>query len=100
MKKTTNDDIAVRPWKTKDSLKCVARRKKQKISNNKLLDEEESKIDKSEHQTSVLGLISNTTINECRPKKTTLKNKKNLQERIDESNIHLTRLFLGGKYYL
>ena len=81
---------------TEDSLKCAAIRHKHKISNNKLLDKEEAETDKSEHQTSVLGLISTTTVNGGRPKGSTLKNKKNLQERMDEAKLHLTRFFYSA----
>ena len=77
VKKIINGNIAVSPWMTEDSLKCAARRYKQKISNNQILNKEESERDKSEHQTSVLGLILNTTINGGIPKGSTLKNKKN-----------------------
>ena len=58
------------------SLKFAARRHNQKISNNQLLDKEEAATDKSEHQTSVLGLISTTTVNGGRPKGSKLKNNK------------------------
>ena len=58
------------------SLKCSVRIHKQKISNNQLLDKEEAETDKSDHQKSVLGLISTTTVNGGRPKGLTLKNKK------------------------
>ena len=84
MWKIIDDAIAVIPWRTQDSLKFSARRHKQKISNNQLLDKEEAEIDKSEHQKSVLGLISTTSVNGGIPKVSTLKNKKNLQERMDE----------------
>ena len=50
---------------------------KQKIINNQILDKEEDEVDKSEHQTSFLCLISSTTVNGGRPKGSTLKNKKN-----------------------
>ena len=40
VKKIINDDIAVSPCMTEDSLKCTTRRHKQKISNNQLLDKE------------------------------------------------------------
>ena len=75
-----------------DSLKCAARRHKQKISKNQLLDKEKSEIDKSENQKSVLGLISTTTVNGRRPTVSTLKNRKNLQEIMDEAKLHITRL--------
>ena len=56
-KKIIDDSIAVIPQMTEKILKCSARRHKQKISNNQLLDKEESETDKSQHQTSVLCLI-------------------------------------------
>ena len=68
LKKSINDAIAVRPRMTQDILKCEARRHKQKISSNKLLDKEEFETDKSEHQTSVFGLIYTTTVNGGIPK--------------------------------
>ena len=55
VKKIIYDAIAVIPWMTQDILKCAAKRHRQNISNNQLLDKEESETDKSEHQTSVLG---------------------------------------------
>ena len=55
--KIIDDNIDVIPWMTENSLKCEARRHKQKISNNQLLDKEETETNKSEHQTSVLGII-------------------------------------------
>ena len=82
---------------TDDSLKCAARRYTQKISNNQLFDKEESETDKSEHQTSVLGIISTTTVNGGRPKGLTLKNKKKTQEIMDEAKLHLNILFLEEK---
>ena len=78
VKKIIDDAIAVSPWMTENSLKCAARRHKQKISNNKILDKEEYEAEKIEHQTSVLGLISITNINDRITKESTLKNKKNL----------------------
>ena len=96
VKKTTDDAIAGSPWMTEDSLKYASRRNTQKISNNQLLYKEESETDRSEHQTSVLGLISNTTVNGGRPKEPTLKNKENLQERIYEASIHLSCLFYSA----
>ena len=42
--------------------------------NNQLLDKEGYETDKSEHQTSVLDIISTTTVNGGRPKVPTLKN--------------------------
>ena len=60
--------IAVSPWMIDNSLKCEARRYKQKISNNKLIDKEEAETDKSEHQPSVLGIICTTFVNGARPK--------------------------------
>ena len=68
VKQIIDDAISVSPCMTQDSLKCAARRRNQKISKNQLLDTEESETDKSEHQTSVLGLISTTTVNGGRPK--------------------------------
>ena len=38
VKKIINGAIAVRPWMAEESIKCAARRHKQKISNNQLLD--------------------------------------------------------------
>ena len=64
------------------------------ISNNQVLDKEEAEIDKSWHQTSVLGLIYSTTVNGGRPKISTLKNRENLQEKLDEVKLHIARLFL------
>ena len=78
---------------TGDSLKCAAIIHKQKISNNKLIYKEEAETDKSEHQTSVLGIISTTTVNGGKPKGSTLKNKRKIQVRMDEAKIHLTCLF-------
>ena len=77
VKKIIDDAIAVSPLITENSLKCAARRHKQKISNNQLIDKEEAETEKSEHQPSVLGLICNTSVNGGRPKGSTLKNKKN-----------------------
>ena len=79
---------------TEDGLKCAVGRHKQNIINNQVLDKEEAEADKSEHQTSVLSLISSTTVNVRRLKGSTLTNKKNLQERMDEAKLHATRLFL------
>ena len=81
---------------TEDSLKCAARIHKQNISKNQLLDKEEAKTDKSEHQTSVLGLISTTTVNGGRPKVSNIKNEKKLQEIMDEVKLHLTCLFYSA----
>ena len=50
VKKIIDDDISVSPWMTENSLKCAARRLKQKISNNQLIDKEEAEKDKSEHK--------------------------------------------------
>ena len=96
MNKIVDDAIYVSPWMTGDSLKCVARRHKQKISSNQLIDKEEAKTYKNEHQTSVLGLISTTNVNDGRPKGLTLKNKMNLQARMDEVKLHLTRFFYSA----
>ena len=82
---------------TENSLKCAAIRNKQKIGNNKLIDKEESETDKSDHQPSVLDLICTTAVNSGIPKGSTLKNRKNLQERMDESKLHLTHFFLEEK---
>ena len=82
---------------THESLKCAVRRHTHKISNNQLFDKEEAETDKSEHQTSVLGIISTTTVNGGRPKVSTLKNRMNLQERMDEAKFHLTCLLLDYK---
>ena len=76
MKKIIADSIAISPWITGDVLKCTLIRYQKNISNNQLLDKEEEKTDKSEHQTSVLGNISTITVNGGRPKGLTLKNKK------------------------
>ena len=57
MKKIVDDAIAVIPWMREDSLKCAERRHKKKIRNNQLLDKEEAKTDKSEHQSWVLFLL-------------------------------------------
>ena len=62
-KKIIYDTIAVSLWMTQNILKCVSIRHKQKISNNQLLDKEESETDKSEHQPSVLGLIFTNIVN-------------------------------------
>ena len=77
-----------------DILKFAAIIHKQKINKNQLLDKEEAEIEKSYHQTSVLGIIYPTTVNVGIPKMSTLKNKKNLQERIDEAKVHINYLFL------
>ena len=94
VKKIIDDAIYVSPWIIEYSLKCAARRHKQKISKNQLLDKKEAEADKSRHQTSVLSLTSSTTVNGGRPKVSTLKNKKNLQEIMDEAKLHLTCLLL------
>ena len=44
LKKIINDAIAVSPWMTEDSLNCAARRHKQKIIKNQLLDKEEAGV--------------------------------------------------------
>ena len=44
VKKIINDAIAVSPWMTEDSLNCAARRHKQKIIKNQLLDKEEAGV--------------------------------------------------------
>ena len=72
LKEIINDAVAVIPCMTQDTLKCAVRRYKQKISNNQILDKEEAEADKSEHQTSVLSLISYTTVNCGIPKGSTL----------------------------
>ena len=95
--KKIHDAIFIRPWTTEDIIRRAPRRKKLKISNNKLLDKEEAEADKNEHQISVLSLISSTTINGGRPKGPTLKNKKNIQERMDEVKTHITHLSLEEK---
>ena len=79
VKKIIDDAIFVSPLMIENSLDCAARRHKQKISNNQLIDKEESGTDKSEHQPSVLGLICTTDVNGGIPKRFTLKNTKNLQ---------------------
>ena len=90
MKKIIDYAIDVSPWMTENSLKCAARRHKQKISNNQLIYKEEAESDKSEHQPSVLSIICNTDVNGGRPKGSTLKNKKNLQDKMDEAKLHIT----------
>ena len=67
------------------------------MSNNRLLDKEESEADKSDHQASALSIISYTTVNGGIPKGLTLKNKENIQERMDEAKFHLTCLLLDYK---
>ena len=75
---------------TQDSLKCEAIRYKQKVSNNQLLDKEEAETDKIDHQTSVLGLISTTTVNGGRPKGSTLKTRKTFwREWMKQSSVSL-----------
>ena len=69
--------------------KVFSKKAKQRLSNIQPLDKEEAETDKSEHQTSVLDLISTTTVNGGRPKGLTLKNKKNLQDRMDEAKLYL-----------
>ena len=93
-KKIIDYNIAVIPWIKENIPNCAARRHKQKISNNQLLDKEEAETYKIEHQTSVLGLISTSNVNGGIPKGSTLKNKKNLQERMDEAKIRITHFFL------
>ena len=93
MKKIIDDAIDVGPWITEKSLKCSARRKKQKVSNNQLIDKEEAKTDKREHQTPVLGIIYTTAVNGGRPKGLTLKNSRNSKERMEELKLHITCLF-------
>ena len=44
-----------------------------------------------------MGLISTNTVNGGIQKGSTLKNNKNIQERIDEANLHPTRLFSEEK---
>ena len=99
VKKIIDDSIYISPWMIEDSLKCAARRRTHKISNNQLLDKEEYETDKSEHQTQVLGLISTTTVNGGIPKGSAIKNKKNLQERMDESKLHFNRLFYSASNF-
>ena len=50
VKKIIDDAIAVSPWMKENSLKCVERRHKHKISNSQLIDKEEAETDKSENQ--------------------------------------------------
>ena len=76
MKQIIDDAIAVIPWMKQKILKFVARRHKQKISNNHLVDKEEAETYTSEHQTSVLGLIPTTTVNGGRRRGSILKNKR------------------------
>ena len=83
MKIIIDDAISVSPRMTQYSIKYSTRRHKQKISNNKILDKEEAETDKSEHQTSVLGILSTTNVNGGIPKLSALKNKKNIQARMD-----------------
>ena len=40
VEKNINDAISVRPWMIEESLKCAARRHKQNISGNQVLDKE------------------------------------------------------------
>ena len=68
VKKIIDNSIYIIPWMTDNSLMCAARRHKQKISNNKILDKEEAEADKSDHQTSVLSIIYSTTFNVGRTK--------------------------------
>ena len=82
---------------TENILKCAARRYKQNISNNQLIDKEEAEPDKSEHQPSFLVLIYTTAVNGGISKVLTLKNKKNFHSRMYEAKIRLTRLFLEEK---
>ena len=70
------------------------------ISNNQLIDKEEAEIDNSEHQPSVLGLIYTATANGGRPKGSTLKNKKDIQERMDEAKLRLTLFYLSKRIIL
>ena len=42
--KIIDNASAVRPWIKEDSLKCAARRHKNKISNNKLIGKEEDSV--------------------------------------------------------
>ena len=79
----------------KGSLKDVVRRHKQMITDNEKLDKEYVEEDKIDHQTSVLGIISSTTVNGGRQKGSTNKNKKIHQEKMDEAKIHITHFFLG-----
>ena len=97
MWKIIDDAIAVSPWITENNLKCAAIIHKQEISNNKLIDKEEAETDKIDRQPSVLGLIYNTAFNGRRPKVSALKNKKNLQERMDESKLRITHFSLEEK---
>ena len=50
VKKIIDDVVAVSPRMKDNSLKCAARRHKQKISNNQLIDKEEAETDQSEYQ--------------------------------------------------
>ena len=61
------------PWMTENKTKCAAIIHKKKISNDKKIDKEEAETDKSEHQTSLLGIISITIVNGGKPKGLTLK---------------------------
>ena len=49
--------------------KLFSEKTNQKIRINQLLDKEEAETDKCEHQTSVLGLISATTVDGGRQKR-------------------------------
>ena len=82
---------------TEYSLKCATRRHKQKISNNKILDKEESKEDNSEHQTSLLILISSTNTNYGIPKGSTFKNKKKKPRKNGWIKAPSDSFVLGGK---
>ena len=98
VKNIIDDAISGTSWMTQNILNCTSRRHKHDKINNHLLDKEESEADKSEHQTSVLGIIFTTIINGCRSKKLTVKNKKNIQERIDKAKLHFTCLFSEEKH--
>ena len=57
VKNIIDDAIAVSPWMTENILKCAARRNKQKIMNNRIIDKEEAETDKSEHQPSLTSVV-------------------------------------------
>ena len=82
---------------TDNSLNRAARRHKHNINNNQLLDKEEAETDKSEHSSSVLGIISATIVNGEIPKGLTLKNRKNIQDRMDKTKLHIACLLLNEK---
>ena len=65
----------------------------QNKSNNQILDKEEAEVDKIQYQTSVFIIISSTTFNGGIPKLSTLKNKNNIQDRMDNMKLHITHFY-------